>query len=120
MEEKRLSIRFRMNNPQDKKAWELLQILSAQENISKNAVALRLICKGADTCDLPGSSSLDLLARQIADLVADKLSANEGTANFIPATKCELAEKEANSASEPDDEEIRSVSKEALSFLDDF
>ena len=119
MEEKRLSIRFRMDNPQDKKAWDLLQILSSEENLSKNAIALRLICKGADACDTPGSSALGLIANQIADLVADKLLANTGSVNFIPANKCESDEKEVKAVSEPDDE-IRTVSKKALSFLDDF
>ena len=120
MEEKRLSIRFRMDNPQDRKAWDLLQILSSEENLSKNAIALRLICKGADACDTPGNSALDLIANQIADLVADKLLANAGSINFIPASNSEAAEKEAKAVSEPDDDEIRTVSKEALSFLDDF
>lgn len=119
MEEKRLSIRFRMDNPQDKKAWDLLQILSSEENLSKNAIALRLIRKGADACDTPGNSALNLIANQIADLVADKLLANAGSVNFIPASNSEAAEKETKAVSEPDDE-IRTVSKEALSFLDDF
>lgn len=120
MEEKRLSIRFRMDNPQDKKAWDLLQILSSEENLSKNAIALRLICKGADACDTSGNSALDLIANQIADLVADKLLANAGSINFIPASNSEAAEKEAKAVSESDDDEIRTISKEALSFLDDF
>ncbi|MBQ7658524.1 MAG: hypothetical protein IJS16_06035 [Butyrivibrio sp.] len=109
-----------MDNSQDKKAWELLQTLSAKENVSKNAIALKLICRGADTCDSLGDSSLDSLAMKIADLVTDKLSATAETVKIIPATNEVLsAEAEKLSAPSPDDE-IRTVSKEALSFLDDF
>lgn len=119
MKEKRLSIRFRMDNPQDKKAWDFLQKLSAEENMSKNAVALKLICEGADSCASLGNYSMDALARQIADLVADKLSANTENVKIIPATNAVFAEAEKVSAPKTDDK-IRTVSKEALSFLDDF
>ena len=120
MEEKRLSIRFRMDNPQDRKAWELLQKLSVEENISKNAIALRLICRGADPCDSLVDSSLDSLAKQIANLVADKLSANAETVKIIPATNEVLSAEEEKLSAPSLDDEIRTVSKEALSFLDDF
>ena len=85
MEEKRLSIRFRMDNPQDKEAWELLQRISAEENISKNAAALRLICNGA-----------------------------------VSAGSTEIVSLEVVAEKEPQTDEFRAVSKEALSFLDEF
>ena len=117
MEEKRLSIRFRMDNEQDKQAWDLLQRISDGENTSKNAVALRLICKGAENTEIKENVSLDVMSERIADLVANKL-----------AGKCRIIEKfpkdkevpESRILREPHTDDLRPISDEALSFLDEF
>ena len=83
MSEKRLSIRFRMDNHQDKEAWELLQRISEDENISKNAVALRLICKGAVRTGSLGAESWNKVAERIADLVANRLETDKKHINDI-------------------------------------
>jgi len=119
MSEKRLSIRFRMDNPQDKEAWELLKRISEEENTSKNAVALRLICKGALSTEGTEGSSLDTVAERIADLVVNKIGAAQ-----IQDKEMSVNESNVSFTSiandEPQTDEYRAVSKEALSFLDEF
>ena len=119
MEEKRLSIRFRMDNPQDKEAWELLQRISAEENISKNAAALRLICNGAVSAGSTEKVSLEVVAEKIADIVSNKLEAGIRQIKEIPACKNEYTTT-ALAKEEIQTDEFRAVSKEALSFLDEF
>ena len=119
MSEKRLSIRFRMDNPQDKEAWELLQRISEDENISKNAVALRLICKGAVSTGNLGAESWNMVAERIADLVANRLETDKKQIKEIPV--CETGDvTTAIVRGEPQTDEYRAVSEEALSFLDEF
>ena len=119
MSEKRLSIRFRMDNPQDKEAWELLQRISEDENISKNAVALRLICKGAVSTGSLGAESWNKVAERIADLVANRLEADKRQTKEIPA--CESSDvTTVIDKDKPQADEFRTVSEEALSFLDEF
>ena len=119
MSEKRLSLRFRMDNPRDKEAWELLQRISEDENISKNAVALRLICKGAVSTGSMGAESWNMVAERIADLVANILDADKKQIKEIHV--CENRETTtAIAKGEPQTDEYRAVSEEALSFLDEF
>ncbi|MBO6242032.1 MAG: hypothetical protein J6O61_14600 [Butyrivibrio sp.] len=119
MSEKRLSIRFRMDNPQDKEAWELLQRISEEKNISKNAVALRLICKGAVSTESMESISLNVVAERIAELVANKLVADNRL--IKKASVCEKRHTTtAITKDEPQTDEYRAVSEDALSFLDEF
>lgn len=119
MSEKRLSIRFRMDNPQDKEAWELLKRISEEENISKNAVALRLIRKGAVTAGSIETSSLEMVAERIADLVANKLEVSIRQIKEMPACDTrDITTAISNDSSFTD--EYRAVSEDALSFLDEF
>ena len=119
MSEKRLSLRFRMDNPRDKEAWELLQRISEEENISKNAVALRLICKGAVSTRSMGAESWNMVAERIADLVANRLETDKKQTKEIPA--CESGDvTTAIDKDELQTDEFRAVSEEALSFLDEF
>ena len=90
MSEKRLSLRFRMDNPRDKEAWELLQRISEEEKISKNAVALRLICKGAVSTGSMGAESWNTVAERIADLVANRLETDKKQIKEIPV--CETGD----------------------------
>ena len=117
MDEKRLSIRFRMDNDQDKKAWEILDSIAKEENTSKNSIALQLICKGADSWEQRDVHVLDVVAEKIAELVAGKISARyQKCAGMSIATKVPAdGEKQ-----EPQADELRTVSEEALSFLDEF
>ena len=117
MEEKRLSIRFRMDNEQDRKAWDFLQRISEKENTSKNTLALRLICIGAESIEDKENTSLDEVAEKIAELVAEKISARYQICEGMSiATKVPTdGEKQ-----EPQADELRTVSEEALSFLDEF
>ena len=119
MSEKRLSLRFRMDNPRDKEAWELLQRISEEEKISKNAVALRLICKGAVSTGSMGAESWNTVAERIADLVANRLETDKKQITEIPV--CETGDvTTAIVRGEPQTDEYRAVSEEALSFLDEF
>ena len=119
MSEKRLSLRFRMDNPRDKEAWELLQRISEEEKISKNAVALRLICKGAVSTGSMGAESWNTVAERIADLVANRLETDKKHIKEIPV--CETGDvTTAIVRGEPQTDEYRAVSEEALSFLDEF
>ena len=119
MSEKRLSLRFRMDNPQDKEAWELLQRISEDENISKNAVALRLICKGAVSTGSLGAESWNMVAERIANLVANRLETDKKQIKETPV--CEIGDvTTAIVRGEPQTDEYRAVSEEALSFLDEF
>ena len=119
MSEKRLSIRFRMDNHQDKEAWELLQRISEDENISKNAVALRLICKGAVRTGSLGAESWNKVAERIADLVANRLETDKKQIKEFPV--CEIGDvTTAIVRGESQTDEYRAVSEEALSFLDEF
>ena len=119
MSEKRLSLRFRMDNPQDKEAWELLRKISEEENTSKNAVALRLICKGALSTEGTEGSSLDTVAERIADLVVNKIGAVQIQDKEMPVTESNVSSTKI-AKDEPQTDEYRAVSKEALSFLDEF
>ena len=42
MEEKRISLRFQMNNELDLKAWELLEEAAKKKNASKNSIVIGL------------------------------------------------------------------------------
>ena len=117
MEEKRLSIRFRMDNEQDRKAWDLLQRISDGENTSKNAVALRLICKGAESIEGKENTSLDEVAEKIAELVSKKIVRSVPSCEVIDTTT-NFPKEEGEQ--EPQTSELRPISEEVLSFLDGF
>ena len=114
MDEKRLSLRFRMDNELDRRAWDNLQRLALKEKASKNTIALRLICQGADKNDY---GSLDAVAEKIAELVAEKIP------GFVPTsdasdTATKVPDNDGNQ--EPQTSELRPISEEVLSFLDGF
>ena len=117
MDEKRLSIRFRMDNEQDRKTWDLLKRISEEENTSKNAIAIGLICKGAEGTDANEKGSLDVVAQTIAELVVNKLVESAGTIENLSMVS---REPESNSQQESQDGDLRPISAEALSFLDEF
>ena len=117
MGEKRLSIRFRMDNELDRKAWDLLQRISEEENTSKNAVAIRLICRGAGGIDANEKGSLDMVAQTIAELVVNKLVESTGAIENLSKV---TMEPEINLQQEPQGGDLRPISEEALSFLDEF
>ncbi len=119
MKEKRLSIRFRMDNPQDTEAWDILQRISEEDNTYKNAVALRLICKGAVSAEVNDNASLVLIAERIADQIANKLESGKMQIKGIPASE-NKATSTVMSGNEPQIDEFRAISKDALSFLDEF
>lgn len=68
MKEKRISLRFRIDNEQDMKVWDLLEKAAKKKNASKNAVALELLLSSLEQQD-----SKDALAERIAELVVAKL-----------------------------------------------
>ena len=117
MDEKRLSIRFRIDNAQDKKAWEILSRIAKEENTSKNSIALQLICKGADNWEHRDVPVSDVMAEEIAELVARKISARYQICEGISIVTKVPADREKQ---EPQADELRVVSEEALSFLDEF
>jgi len=116
MEEKRLSLRFRMDREQDKRAWELLQRISAEENTSRNASIIRLICNSADG---EAGRSLDEVAEDIAELVAVKVAAKLKTSEDM-TTAAKVADDKVFVSQQPQADEPDFVGEEALNFLDSF
>ena len=106
-----------MDNEQDRKAWDLLQRVSEEENTSKNAVALKLICMGVESTGIKDKTSLDVVAERIAEQVAKILADRYGT---IEKSSGEERVSERKLQQEPPSEELRPISEEVLSFLDEF
>ena len=119
MKEKRISLRFRMDNDQDKKAWELLEAVATERNTSKNAVAIDLILSGGVHTD-----SADELAERIAGLVANKLKKElicipmGRGASGEAVSGNDVSTEKADTDSRADEPER--VGEEALDFLDMF
>lgn len=119
MKEKRISLRFRMDNDQDRKAWEILEAVAKERNTSKNAVAIDLILSGEMKLH-----SADELAERIAELVANKLikeliciPMGSGASEEAVSGNDVSAEK-ADTDSRADEPEL--LGEEALDFLDMF
>ena len=119
MKDKRISLRFRMNNEQDIKAWEMLEAVARERNASKNAVAIDLILSGVVHTD-----SADELAERVAVLVADKLKKE---LSCIPVSSGASGESgfKNNVNAEKMDTDFRAdepelLGEEALDFLDMF
>ena len=116
MKDKRISLRFRMDNELDSKAWKILETLATERNISKNAVVIDLILSGGVHTD-----SVDELVERVAVLVADKLKKE---LSCIPMSSGASGEAESDihvntekkdSVSRADEPEL--LSEEALDFL---
>ena len=119
MKEKRISLRFRMDNDQDRKAWEILEAVAKERNTSKNAVAIDLILSGEMKLH-----SADELAERIAELVANKLikeliciPMGSGASEEAVSGNDVSAEK-ADTDSRADEPEL--LGEEALDFLEMF
>ena len=119
MKEKRISLRFRMDNDQDRKAWEILEAVAIERNTSKNAVVIDLILSGGLHAD-----SADELAERIAGVVVDKLKEEF---SYIPmgsgasgeaVSGNNVSTEKADIDSRADEPEI--LGEEALEFLDMF
>ena len=117
--EKRISLRFRMDNDQDRKAWEILEAVAKERNTSKNAVAIDLILSGEMKLH-----SADELAERIAELVANKLikeliciPMGSGASEEAVSGNDVSAEK-ADTDSRADEPEL--LGEEALDFLEMF
>ena len=116
MKEKRISLRFRMDNDQDRKAWEILEAVATERNTSKNAVAIDLILSGEIK-----PHSADALAEHIALLVADKLKAELGCVQLGSGASGETESnihvntEKKDSVSGADEPEL--LGEEALDFL---
>ena len=117
MEEKRISLRFRMDNEQDKKAWKLLQRMAAEENSSRNAIIIRLICQGFTT---ETAHSLDEVAGEIAELVAERIAVKLQTSKGMTTATKVAYEDESSSSQQPQADEPEVVGSEALDFLNSF
>ena len=68
MKDKRISLRFREDNALESEAWKCLEEYAKRENISKNAALIDLILSGGSK-----DNSVEEMAEQIADAVAEKL-----------------------------------------------
>ena len=119
MKEKRISLRFRMDNEQDMKAWEILELIAREKNTSKNAVAIDLILSGGVHTD-----SVDELVERVAVLIADKLNKEISCIKLgsVASGKSELG---VNVNTEKTDlgfraDEPELLGEEALDFLDMF
>ena len=119
MEEKRISLRFRMDNEMDRKAWEILKAVAKERNTSKNAVAIDLILSGGVHTD-----SADELAERIAGLVANKLTKElicilmGSGASREAVSGNDVNTEKADTGSRADEPEL--LGEEALDFLDMF
>ena len=119
MKEKRISLRFRMDNDQDRKAWEMLEAVATERNTSKNAVAIDLILSGGVHTD-----SADELAERIAELVANKLTKEliciptGSGASGEAVSENDVSAEKADTDSRADEPEL--LGEEALDFLDIF
>lgn len=116
MEERRISLRFRMDNELDRKAWEILKAVAKERNTSKNAVAIELILSGEMK-----PHSADELAERIALLVADKLKEELGCVQIGSGASGEAESdihvntEKKGSVSGADEPEL--LGEEALDFL---
>ena len=119
MKEKRISLRFRMDNDQDRKAWEILEAVAKERNTSKNAVAIDLILSGEMK-----PHSADELAERIAELVANKLTKElicipmGSGASGEAVSENDVSAEKADTDSRADEPEL--LGEEALDFLDIF
>ena len=119
MKEKRISLRFRMDNDQDRKAWEILEAVAKERNTSKNAVAIDLILSGEMK-----PHSADELAERIAELVANKLTKElicipmGSGASGEAVSENDVSAEKADTDSRADEPEL--LGEEALDFLDMF
>ena len=119
MKDKRISLRFRMNNEQDMKAWEILEAVARERNASKNTVAIDLILSGGVHTD-----SADELAERVAVLVADKLKKElscipvSSGASGEPVFGNDVNTEKTDTCSRADEPEL--LGEEALDFLDMF
>lgn len=119
MKDKRISLRFRMNNEQDIKAWEMLEAVARERNASKNAVAIDLILSGGVHTD-----SADELAERVAVLLADKLKKElscipvSSGASGEPVFGNDVNTEKTDTCSRADEPEL--LGEEALDFLDMF
>ena len=119
MKEKRISLRFRMDNEQDRKAWEILEAVATERNTSKNAVAIDLILSGEMK-----PHSADELAESIAGLVVTKLTKELSCiptgsgASGEPVFGNDVNTEKTDTCSRADEPEL--LGEEALTFLDMF
>jgi ribosomal protein L12E/L44/L45/RPP1/RPP2 len=116
MRDKRISLRFRTDNVQDMRAWELLEKASHDRNASKNAIAIELILQALEHKD-----SNDALAEQIAELVAVKLSGatTAGGATGAPhIVNAKDNEQKGDVEIRADEPEV--LGEDAIDFLDMF
>ncbi len=116
MEEKRISLRFRANQAMEQKAWEKLEQLSAEKNISKNALIVEMICNYSSRQIMQDE---DMLAGKIADCVVDQLRPYITTAiTDVTASRADSTMKAVGNVEEPPRvDEIDEIDPGALEFL---
>ncbi len=116
MEEKRISLRFRSDHAKDQKAWEKLEQLSAEKNISKNALIVEMICNYSSRLTVQDE---DMLAGKIAGCVVDQLKPYITTAiTDVTARGATSTMNQAENVEEPSGaDEIDEIDPGALEFL---
>ena len=115
MNEKRISLRFRVDNELDMKVWNLLDETARMKNVSKNSLIMELLMRAFEQ-----ENSDDAFAERIAELVARKLSVApmmyEAKQTLVIVDAGKTAETtEASNADEPE-----LLGEEALDFLGAF
>ena len=118
MKDKRISLRFREDNALELEAWKCLEEYAKRKNISKNAALIDLILSGGGK-----DNSVEEMAEQIADAVAEKLmgklapvQADSGAKMGTVVTMADSAESETV----PQADEPQLLGEEAIDFLDMF
>lgn len=116
MNEKRISLRFQINNKLDMKAWKLLEKVANEKKASKNSIIIELIISA-----LKNENSDDELAEHIAELVVTKLGRvtiqREAKGGDNSATEKGTV---VRTELEPQADEPEILGEDAIGFLDMF
>lgn len=100
----------------DQKAWEKLEQLSAEKNISKNALIVEMICNYSSQQTVPDE---DMLAGKIAGCVVDQLKSYiTTTITDVTTSRADSTMKPTGNVEEPSGvDEIDVIDPGALEFL---
>ena len=119
MKEKRISLRFREENEQDMRAWQILEKVAKERNVSKNAAAIDLILAKEERVDFA-----DELAKRIALLVAEEIKKNGMSIPISSEARGNSASDKTENVRKEDTEfpadEPEVLGEEALDFLEMF
>lgn len=115
-EEKRVSLRFRMNKERDREAYKKLEKLMIDTGDSINDIILDLLCRQSSNDQ--NDKHDDILANHIAEIVLDKIAEYLAVPNERTDTVSDGADD--SRLCNQGFEEPTSIDDDALSFLSTF